>query len=207
MFVSWHELWRARPLASMQVFQLPLSTAMYVGQVVWCKNAREAKSLNGGRMSCHWGSTYNDFTNMRLAASHFPRKHHNGTQLFHRSIFNKPVQSRLLYSFPKAGYTCNRTRIINHSEFSLYYWWHEINGYGILCECGRRFAGPEDAAFHIFHVMESPSCTEHRCNGTGETPWTIFDGAMLTCDRTIIPDDTQILANKAWVHGSYYFLD
>lgn len=35
------------------------------------------------------------------------------------SICNKPAQSRWICQFAQVGYTCNKTHIINYSEFSL----------------------------------------------------------------------------------------
>lgn len=58
-------------------------------------------------------------------------------------------------------------------ESSLDRWCHEIGGDGYPCECGRRFGGPIDAAYHLFWAPEGPESRIYRCGGSRE-PVTAF---------------------------------
>jgi len=44
-----------------------------------------------------------------------------------------------------------------------------MNEHGYPCQCGRRFGGPIDAAYHLFWALEDRHSREHRCGGSYES--------------------------------------
>lgn len=80
-----------------------------------------------------------------------------------------------------------------------------MSGHGIPCECGSRFAGPEDAAAHLFWGPDTGDEREHKCGGEYESVWSFLVGIIV--EPNAIPRVSTRPQNEITVHNGCYVLN
>jgi hypothetical protein len=110
------------------------------------------------------------FTSMRQASHHYPTNRGDGKVLRSSCQDKKKKSQKFPCFFEEECFIDNTDTSL---KLSLDRWYHEIGGDWYPCECGRRFRGPIDAAYHLFWSPQDPESQDHRCGGSRE-PETAF---------------------------------
>lgn len=151
---SSREFWKAKPLTTEEISQLPDEISRYVDPSgYWSKELLAAPFPDGERLSCRWGCSAHRYRSMKEASVHFIQQRPGlGTYVPSCQKYRQKVDYGCQFIL------CDPSCTIGRTNLHLYlrnHWYHEMRGDGAPCVCEQRFGDPDAAAYHLFWATES----------------------------------------------------